>query len=163
MLIDPTFLPRQRGVTLIELIVFIVVVGIGLTVMVTAMNSSLVRSVDPVLDMRALECAQAMLDEINARKFDRYSPVGGVPACGSDLEGADDCAGITGLTQGAFPDNVGDYAGYKADNLHCAIEVEVSEAGSHLGLPNEQARLITVTAATEGGGKAVLSTYRTNF
>src|SRR5690554_3731606 len=97
---------RQSGVTLIELIVFIVVVGIALTTIVMAMNSSLIRSVDPLLNVRALECAYAKLDEINARKFDRNSPTGGVPACGSGLADAVACAGIS---PGTLFDNVGDY------------------------------------------------------
>lgn len=154
-------LRQQRGVTLIELVVFLVVVSIALTTIVMAMNSSLIRSVDPLLDMRALECAQAKLDEINARKFDRNSPTGGIPACGSGLEGAEPCAGIIPGTQ--F-DNVGDYAGLvDTSDPHCRIAVSVSEAGADLGLPMEQARLITVRVSTEGGGSAVLSTYRSNF
>ena len=77
---------HQYGVTLIELVVFIVVLSIGLTAMVTAMNNHLSNSVDPIVNTRALECAQAKLDEISARKFDENSPTGGVPACGSGEE-----------------------------------------------------------------------------
>lgn len=152
---------RQGGVTLIELIVFLVVVSIALTTIVMAMNSSLIRSVDPLMNIRALECAQAKLDEINARKFDRNSPIGGVPACGSGLAGAGPC---TGIIPGTQFDNVGDYAGLvDTSDPHCRIEVSVSEAGADLGLPMKQARLITVRASAEGGGSAVLSTYRSNF
>lgn len=152
--------PRQGGITLIELIVFIVVMGIALTVMVTAMNSSLIRSVDPVMDIRALECAQAKLDEVVARRFDKNSPMGGIPACGST--GALACAGIA---SDSALDNVGAYADYlDPDDSYCGrIEVSVSPAGVDLGLSAEQARLITVRVQTRGGGSAVLSTYRANF
>lgn len=150
---------QQRGVTLIELIVFIVVVAVALTAMIAAMNSSLIRSVDPVMDIRALECAQAKLDEITARKFDKHSPVGGVPACGSS--GAVACAGI--VVDGTL-DNVGAYAGHvDTSNPSCRIEVDVKAAGADLDLASDQARLITVRVKTQGGGSAMLSTYRTNF
>lgn len=159
MLTNVAFRPQQRGITLIELIVFIVVVAIALTAMIAAINSSLIRSVDPVMDIRALECAQAKLDEITARKFDKNTPVGGVPACGS--AGAAACAGIA---PDSTLDNVGAYTNHvDSSNPHCHIEVTVTAAGADLGLAADQARLITVRVRSSGGGSAVLSTYRTNF
>lgn len=167
MLTDSSSFPRQRGVTLIELIVFIVVVSIALTVMVTAMNSSLIRSVDPVMDIRALECAQAMLDEINARKFDENSPTGGIPACVWDPGGVYVCGGIVPHNPGdevSDKNDVGDFENYQGERHRCDISVSVTDAGADLGLADDRnARLITVEARTASGGKTVLSTYRTNF
>jgi MSHA pilin protein MshD len=151
----------QRGVTLIELVVFIVVISIALTAMISAMNYNLVNSVDPVVQMRALECAQAKLDEISARKFDENSPTGGVPACGSAETGAVACVGIAAEAQ---LDDAGDFAGHLDNgNPDCSISVTVVEAGDHLGLPVDQARLVTVEVTSPGGGQATLSTYRSNF
>lgn len=151
----------QTGVTLIELVVFIVVVSIGLTAMVLAMNNSLINSVDPIVQMRALECAQAKLDEISARKFDENSPTSGVPACGSAEVGATACAGIVPEAQ---LDDVGDFEGYSdSSNPDCSISVTVVEAGDDLGLAVPQARLVTVDVVSRGGGRAILSTYRSNF
>lgn len=159
MRIEPAFI--QRGVTLIELVVFIVVLSIGLTAMVMAMSSHLINSVDPIVQMRALECAQAKLDEITARKFDESSPTGGVPACGSAESGASAC---TGIAPEAQLDDVGDFAGHSDNsNAECSISVTVVNAGSDLGLPDEQVRLVTVDVSSTGGGRATLSTYRTNF
>lgn len=153
---------RQRGVTLIELVVFIVVISIGLTAMVLAMNNHLVNSVDPIVQMRALECAQAKLDEITARKFDENSPTGGLPACDSGEPGRPDCLGIA--PDGDL-DDVGDFDGHTDNtNPDCSIAVSVVNAGSELGLStDEQARLITVDVVSRGGGRATLSTYRSNF
>jgi MSHA pilin protein MshD len=151
----------QCGVTLIELVVFIVVVSIALTAMISAMNYNLIHSVDPVVQMRALECAQAKLDEISARKFDESSPTGGVPACGSAESGAVACTGIAAEGQ---LDDVGDFAGHiDNSNPDCSISVIVVDAGSDLGLPDEHARRVTVDVTSPGGGRAILSTYRTNF
>lgn len=151
----------SRGVSLIEMVVFIIVVSIGLTAMVLAMNNHLSNSVDPIVHTRALECAQAKLDEISARKFDENSPTGGVPACGSAEQGAVVCAGIA--PDGDF-DDVGDYSG-QVDNTdaNCSITVTVANAGGDLGLAADQARRITVDVISPGGGRATLSTYRTNF
>lgn len=151
----------ERGVTLIETVVFIIVVSVGLSVLVTAFSSFLGNSVDPIVQVRALECAQAKLDEIVARKFDENSPTGGVPPCGSAEVGAVACAGIS---SDADFDDVGDYDG-QTDNSNpsCSITVAVSNAGGDLGLPAAQARLITVTVTSPGGGNATLSTYKANF
>ncbi|MGI1678361.1 MAG: prepilin-type N-terminal cleavage/methylation domain-containing protein [Cellvibrionaceae bacterium] len=152
---------KQNGVTLIETIVFIVVIGITLTAMVSVFTQYLGNSVDPIVQIRALECAQTKLDEITARRFDENSPTGGVPPCGSAESGAVSCAGIvadSGL------DDVGDFNGITdSSNPDCTSTVTVVEAGSDLGMVNNQARRITVNTTSRGGGNATLTTYRTNF
>lgn len=148
-------LHHQSGVTLIELITFIVVVSIGLGTLFSVFNHAMVNSVDPVIRVRALECAQAKLDEIIARKFDENTPTGGIPACGSAETGAGPCAGIA---TGADLDDVGDYDGQNFTNGDCNVNVSVTSSGA----PN-QVRLITVTSVMPDGSAVVLSTYRTNF
>lgn len=152
---------RERGVTLIEMVVFIVVIAVSLTVFVQALNYFHTRSVDPLVNLRAVECAQAALDRVLARKFDENTPTGGIPACSSAEEGSVLCAGIS---SDADLDDVGDFNGYSDTSLdNCTVTITVVEAGSDLGIPNNQARLVTVQAQSSGGGEAVLSSYRTNF
>jgi MSHA pilin protein MshD len=129
--------------------------------MVTVMNNHLSNSVDPIVNTRALECAQAKLDEISARKYDENSPTGGVPACGSGESGSAACLGV--VPDGDL-DDVGDYNG-QVDTVdsNCSIAVTVVNAGTDLGLSNDQARRITVDVTSPGGGRATLTTYRTNF
>src|SRR5688572_1380949 len=66
----------QSGVTLIETIIFIVVVSIGLGALLMVFNQSVVKSVDPVIRIKALEKGQALMDEILARKFAENTPTG---------------------------------------------------------------------------------------
>lgn len=155
-------LPRQLGFTLIELIVSIVVISIALLALINVFNQASINSVDPIVQVRALECAQAKMDQILARKFDENTPSGGVPACGSADAGAIACLGIT--ADGAL-DDVGDFQLHTDNSLdQCQISVAVANAGTELGLSaNDQARRITVTVNSTGGGSAVLSAYRTNF
>lgn len=155
-------LPRQLGFTLIELIVAIVVISIALLALINVFNQASINSVDPIVQVRALECAQAKMDQILARKFDENTPSGGVPACGSADAGAIACLGITA---DAALDDVGDFQLHTDNRLdQCQISVAVANAGTELGLSaNDQARRITVTVNSTGGGSAVLSAYRTNF
>jgi MSHA pilin protein MshD len=78
-----------RGVTLLEMIVFIVVVSIALTVLTAVFNQSVVKSSEPLIRQRALNLAQAKMDEVMALKYDAMTPTGGVPAC--DSTGAPAC------------------------------------------------------------------------
>ncbi len=150
---------KQRGATLIEAIVFLVVIGVALTALLSVFNEKVVKSVDPVVRARALEVAQAQLDEILSRKFDQNTPTGGIPAC--DTSGAVACLGIGADT--AY-DDVGDYHGFTdtSDALY-PVSVAVVSAGADLGLPSVQARRITVTVGMPGGDQLQLSAYRANF
>ncbi len=148
---------RSSGVTLIETIVFLVVVSIALVALVRVYTFAVSNSVDPVVRTRALELAQAQLDEILARKFDEATPTGGVPACNT-LTGPL-CIGIT---PDADYDDVGDYHGFvnSSDPYH-TLTVSVTE--TTVGTPPAQARLISVTSTIPGGDSLVLSVYKTNF
>ncbi|MGH1371205.1 MAG: type IV pilus modification PilV family protein [Cellvibrionaceae bacterium] len=150
------------GFTLIELIVAVVVISIALMALIRVFNQAAVNSIDPVVQIRALECAQAKMDQVLARKFDENTPSGGVPACGSADLGAGACLGISAE---AGLDDVGDFHAHTDNSLdQCQISVTVVNAGTQLGLSgNDQARRITVTVISTGGGSAVLSAYRANF
>lgn len=71
----------SSGVSLIEMIVFIVVVSIALLALVGVYRQATVNNVDPIVRVRALESAQSLLDEILSLKYSESTPAGGVPAC----------------------------------------------------------------------------------
>lgn len=149
----------QRGVTLIETIVFLVVVSIALVALVRVYSAAVVASVDPVVRVRALEKAQAQMDEVLARKFDENTPTGGVPACDSTDGVA--CAGIVADTD---YDDVGDYNGFTdTSEASYAVSVTVVNAGTEIGLLSTRARRITVSVSMPGGDSVILSAYKVNF
>ena len=150
---------HQSGFTLMEVIVFIVVVAVAMGALLAVFNNSVVNSVDPAVRIKALEKGQALLDEILARKFDENTPTGGVPAC--DSSGGSACAGIA--PDGDF-DDVGDYHGYSdTSDARFPVTVSVTQAGADLGLAANRARLITVSVAMPGGPGLTLSAYKVNF
>ena len=152
----------EAGVSLVELVVFIIVVSIALLALISVFNQSMVNSADPLIRVRALECAQAKLDEVTSRKFDENSPTGGIPACGSAETGAVACAGI--VADAGF-DDIGDYNGQSFLDGDCNVSVSVVGEGTDLGLADDAdlVRLITVTSTAPNGDTVVLSTYHTNF
>jgi len=156
----------EQGFTLIELIVFIVVISLALTGLFSVFNQSMLNSVDPIIRVRALELAQSKLDEVLVRKFAENTPAGGVPACGSFDSGSPivACTAIQGVAADPGRDDVGDYNGENTTDGGYAIAVVVSEQGTELGLASDAlARRVTVTVTMPGAETLTLSGYKVNF
>jgi MSHA pilin protein MshD len=107
---------HQKGVSLIELIVFLIVVSIASSALMATYSYSVRNSTDPIVQVRALELAQSRLDEVLSLKYDANTPTGGVPACGSSAITALPCDNLPDLDMNDVDDynNVTDtpYAGY---------------------------------------------------
>lgn len=143
--------PAQKGVSLIELIVFIVVVSIGLAALIAVYVQSNRNSIDPIIRVRLLEAAQSKLDEIITLKYDEATPSGGIPACGSTTASV----ACTNSPDGNF-DDVDDFHHY-ADTPYPNYQrqVEVVTDGHR--------KLITVTVTAPDGQSLSLAAYRYNF
>lgn len=105
----------QRGITLIELIVTIVILGIALTGVSLAISSGMSQSANTLVELRAVALGQAYLDEILSKKFDERSRNGGIPPCVDPLLPGISCSVVIGpdateTTRVRF-DDVDDYDG----------------------------------------------------
>jgi len=67
---------RQRGVTLIELILFMLIVGIALAAITGVMNVVSRSNADPVRTKQALMIAEALLEEVQLAAFTKCDPSG---------------------------------------------------------------------------------------
>lgn len=67
---------RQAGVTLVELVMFIVIVSVGVAGILTVMNVTTRYSADPMVEQQALLIAESYLEEILHKRF--TDPTGGV-------------------------------------------------------------------------------------
>src|SRR3954466_16172129 len=65
---------RQRGVSLIELVMFIVIVGIALGGILGVLRFTTHHSADPVRRKQALMIAEALLEEVELAKFSFCDP-----------------------------------------------------------------------------------------
>lgn len=155
MLIDKlaTATPKcQRGVSLIELVAFLVVIAIASSALMATYSYSLRNSADPIIVVRATELAQAKLDEVLALKYDANTPTGGIPACGSTDPAALACNNTPDADMNDVDDfnNVSDtpYTGYSRS-------VSVSTASNQ--------KLVTVTVTAPKNVTIQLAAYRANF
>ncbi len=169
---------RQAGFTLVELIVFIVVVGLAVTGVVLVINRTVTQAPQALIQTRALEIAQAYLDEIATRRYDENTGQGGVPRCDSSDPGAQPCSNVLGPegeTRATF-DDVDDYHGLDdsppvdvAGNPFPGydsyrVQVSVVYAGTELGLASDRlAKRVTLTITTPLGNIIPVSFYRGNF
>ena len=65
---------RQQGMTLIELIVFIVIVSVALAGVLTVLNVTTKSSADPMIRKQMLAIAEALLEEIQLQPFTWCDP-----------------------------------------------------------------------------------------
>lgn len=94
---------RARGFTLIELIVFIVIVSVALAAILNVLSQAAGRSADPVAPKQAMLVAESMLEEILLKPY--TNPAGGYAA-----------ACPSACNRAAF-DNVGDYHRYASSGV----------------------------------------------
>ena len=148
-----------RGFTLIELILFIVVVAVATVGLFTALNSATVNNAKPLLQVRALELAQATMDEIIGKRYDDQSPNGGFPPCDSGEAGAVPCDGSD--SQNDLSD-IDDYDGYNTvPSGYGGYDLAVTVSSQRFN--GRPVKLITITVTPGAGDPVTLSAYRGNF
>ncbi|NYE60459.1 MSHA pilin protein MshD [Duganella sp. 1224] len=103
---------RQRGLTIIELVIFIVIVGIAAAALVQVLNLASRNSVDPVRRKQAMLIAEAYMEEVMQAQFTACDP-GDSNAANATVKA--DCANVpedfgpeTGNLNRPF-DNINDY------------------------------------------------------
>jgi MSHA pilin protein MshD len=158
---------KQRGISLIELIMFIVIVSVSLVGILTVMNLVTRSSADPLIHKQSLAIAESLLEEVELMPFTYCDPddasavtathavVGGT-GCAATTEGVTLAPEAGESRGGATPfDNVDDYNGYAADPVP-----DITGAGGIVGYPAAvtvaPAPLLGVAATDADGAAQVL-------
>ncbi len=166
MCIEPSF-PRevrQRGISLVELIMFIVIISVAVVGVLLVMNLTTAHSADPLVRKQALAIAESLLEEIELQDFN--NPDGGftpaIPGNPTLLERAkfDDVTDYNGFaTTGIYAIDGTPVTGLSGYNV-LATRVEPKALGN---IPAASAVLITVTVADPTGEKTVAAGYRVAY
>ena len=108
---------RQRGVTLIELVLFITLVSVAAAGVMLVFSRSTQQSADPLLRKQALSIAEAVLEEVRLMPFTFCDPddpavttATSVAGCAQPEASGPDAGEVRGNALRPF-DNVNDYAG----------------------------------------------------
>lgn len=158
----------ERGITLIELIVFVVVVSVGVVAMVSVLNPMIRASSDPMRTKQMVAIAEGLLNEIIHQPFTWCDPddpaastAQSYAGCASPQNTGTFTAGESRLA-GTF-DNVSDYGGYTMANVSdvsgsnvmngYTASVAIAQVGNAMGLADNTAALsVTVTVQSNAGG-----------
>jgi MSHA pilin protein MshD len=174
----------QRGLSLIELLVFIVVVGIAVTGVLSVYSLTSRNSVDPMIRKQAASIAESLLEEVLGQSFTYCYPNDANVTTASSPAG---CAtfpawpqpGTDRYSNTAPYDSVLDYNGFSmpappgildftgaqvaAGLAGYAASVQVQPAGAFNGIPAGETLLVTVTVTGPGNYQVSLSGYRTRY
>lgn len=170
---------RQHGLSLIELIMFIVIVGAALAGVLTVFNVTIRHSGDPMIRKQALAVAEAVLEEVILQPFTWCDPDDTAAAtatayadCSVATAAQNTATAKAGETRGgATPlDNVFDYNGEAISTniagggatLYVANVTVAPAALNDITAASDAALLITVTVAS-GSETIQLQGYRSRY
>ena len=154
------------GFSLIEALVFIVIVSVALAGVLSVMNLTTLHSADPLIRKQAIVVAESLLEEITQHNFS--APVGGFSGSGAASQANrsmfDDIGDYNGFaTTGIFPIDSGTVipalALYNASVS--VVDTTLGPAGAEI--PAGSVKLITVTITGPDSVPIVLSGYRSAY
>lgn len=176
----------QRGVTLVELIVFIVVIGVGVAGLLTVSGPIVRDSADPMLRKQMVAVAESLLNEVMQQPFTycdpddaNYLSATGVADCTGGAAGSQETIGPTPAAEtrygaaGTQFDNVADYGGFARTPIDdvaggnampgFTAGVAIANAGATFGLSPTSVLRVTVTVQRAGVDNFTLDGYRFRY
>lgn len=175
----------SRGLTLVELIVFVAVVAVGVAGILAVLNLTTQRSSDPLPQKQALAIAESLLEEVALMPFTWCDPDDPAAAAAT---GPGDCATVEALGPEAGEargspttpfDNVNDYHGFDSAAAVppginditgtpiaglAAYRAVISVAGETVGsVPAADLLRITVTVTGPANTRVTLDGYRARY
>ena len=170
---------HAQGLSLIELLIFIVVVSAALAGVLRVFLQATANSADPMLRRQALAIAESLLEEVQLMPFSFCDPddanvetAASGAGCATTAEAIGPEAGETRFAAPQF-DNVNDYHGYTMAGIvditntavpglggySASVSVAAAALGS-IGAASGDALRITVTVTAPGGSTISLDGYR---
>jgi MSHA pilin protein MshD len=176
---------RVRGISLIELVMFIVIVGAALAGVLLVMSTATKSSADPLVRKQALAAAESLLEEIELQAFTYCLPSDPLATTATSASG---CTGGVGSSEDTLPastrvasapsardaNNVADYNNFSmtpiADITGSTVgglagytaSVKIAQAGAIFSLPAAEVLQIDVRVQS-GPTDLTLTGYRFRY
>jgi MSHA pilin protein MshD len=141
----------DRGFTLIELIIFIVVVGAGMAGILSVSTTVVKSSADPMVRKQALTLADSILEEVLQKEYTDPDGTSGETTRAT----MDDVDDYNGKTQALFTDWPVSLSGY-------LVTISVAAPAALGGTVTVQAKKVTVVV-TRGPESVTLVGYRAQY
>lgn len=180
----PQFRKPQAGISLVELIMFIVIVSLGIVGILSVMNVTVRASADPMLRKQAMAIAESLLEEIELQPFTYCFPTDAnastavnTAACTGGAAGSEDVLPAAARVSNALnvprtANNVADYNKLSLPVIYDINGAAVGTAGYSAVVnitqvaalaPNNDALRIDVTVTDPGATTYTLTGYRFRY
>ncbi len=146
----------ERGATLIELVISIVVIAIAASAVLGVLSASVGRSADAMVLSQAVAIAEAYLEEISRKPFLDPDGVDGEAA----RPAFDDVDDYHGLVDNGARDQFGSAL---APLSQYTVTVTVTPSTALAGVPQVDAERIDVRVTYPGNGAVALTGYKTRL
>ncbi len=175
----------QGGISLVELIMFIVIVSLGIVGILSVMNVTTKASADPMLRKQALAIAESLLEEIQLQAFTYCSPddanattAVNSAACANAANSEDNLPGSARVSNAPniarVANNVADYQKlnlpviYDVNGTDVGVtgfsaKVLITQVGTTLTITNTDVLQIDVTVTDPGANTYTLTGYRFRY
>jgi len=160
---------RERGVTLVELIVAIAVIGVGVAGVLAVMDVTTRRSADPMITQQAQLIAESYLEEILLKKFVDPDTNTVCPAPEASRADYDNVCDYNGLSNnaGAVDQLGGTVPGLESYNVTVTVSGAAAVALGSVNNADGTVRVlrvdVVVTHDAAGGVSVPLTGYRVNY
>jgi MSHA pilin protein MshD len=146
---------RERGVTLVELVISIVVIAIAAGAVLGVLSRSAGSSADPMVLSQAVSIAEAYLEEIMLKAF--VDPDGVAVEARGDFDDVDD---YDGLVDGGARDQFGNAI---PGLSNYTVSVTVTASAALTGVPGADAKRVDVRVTYPPTIDFTLSGYKTRL
>jgi MSHA pilin protein MshD len=167
---DPGRAMAQRGTTLVEVIIFVLIVSIAVVSVVSTLSLAVRQSSDPLVQRQTLAIGESLIQEIDSQPYaqkDPYNPTGPDDAIGPE----------PGEARAGSPlpfDNPNDYSGYSETGIVAPDGSAVAGLGTYSAsvvatqqsmgnVPASDGLLVVVTATGPDGQPVALTTFRARY
>lgn len=149
---------RASGFTLIEMIMAIMIIGVGLAGVLLAFNVAVKSSADPMIHKQMLAIAEEMMEEILLKP---YAPAAGTIS-GCNRASADDISDYNGYSQSVCDIDGTAVPGLNGYTVTVTVVANAAVATDLVGLPIGAVKKVTVIV-THGTETMSLVGWRTDY
>lgn len=153
---------NQHGFTLIETIIFIIIVGVAMGAIVVQFTTSVQHSAAPLLRQKAITIAYQYLDHMQTVRWDETTPVGGGTAPGQSTPGLDAAESCT-LSQ---LDDFDDFDCFNNTALTDGFSINIdvfNGSSSWDSIPSNAHKKAEISVATPVGETLTVTLFRANY
>ncbi|WP_201327162.1 type IV pilus modification PilV family protein [Thermotomaculum hydrothermale] len=169
---------NNRGFTLIETVISIVIVSVAIVGILSVIYNVEQKGIDPVMELKACELGQAMLDEIMLKRWDEDTPLGGghidtslanigTESGESNREDFDDVDDYDGYSDGTSSEPLKDeegnvLSGFTGFSRSVTVSFEKPN-GAPSGIDVKNYKKVTVKVTLPTGEEINFVSYKTNI